>query len=115
MLIASDFDKSRFFKADDFPEKEKRMKIKGVTEEFVGLDKERKLVVWFMNDERGLVLNRVNNRTLRAGWSLHFGFGLLRRSRRWATAKQGRSPRRHRKRHSRWSRFHRRLQCLRKK
>ena len=39
-------------------------------------DKEKKLVVWFTNDERGLVLNRVNNRTLRgafgddvAGWT----------------------------------------------
>jgi hypothetical protein len=75
MLLASDFDKSKYFKADDFSEKEKRLKIKEATEEFVGPDKERKLVVWFTNDERGLLLNRLNNRTLRgafgddcAGW-----------------------------------------------
>ena len=41
----------------------------------VGKDKETKLVVWFTNDERGLVLNKTNNRALRgafgddtAGW-----------------------------------------------
>lgn len=68
MLLASDFDKSAYFKADDFPEKEKRLKISKATEEFVGQDKERKLVVWFTNDERGLLLNRVNNRTLRGAF-----------------------------------------------
>ena len=31
-------------------------------------DKEKKLVVWFTNDERGLVLNRVNNRTIRGAF-----------------------------------------------
>ena len=42
----------------------------------VGNDKEMKLVVWFTNDERGLVLNKTNNRALRgafgddtAGWA----------------------------------------------
>ena len=54
------------------------MRIKNVTEEIVGTgaEKEKKLVVWFTNDERGLVLNRLNNRTLRgafgddaAGWA----------------------------------------------
>jgi hypothetical protein len=54
------------------------LRIKDVTEELVGAgaDKEKKLVVWFTNDERGLVLNRLNNRTLRgafgddtAGWA----------------------------------------------
>ena len=77
VLLASDYDKSRFLKADDF-EGERKFRIKGVTEELVGAgaDKEKKLVVWFTNDERGLVLNRVNNRTLRgafgddtAGWA----------------------------------------------
>ena len=41
----------------------------------VGKDKETKLVVWFTNDERGVVLNKTNNRALRgafgddtAGW-----------------------------------------------
>jgi hypothetical protein len=76
VLLASDYDQSRFFKADDLTT-EKKFKIKAVTEEEVGIgkDKEKKLVVWFTNDPRGLVLNRVNNRTLRgafgddtAGW-----------------------------------------------
>ena len=76
VLLASDYDQSRFFKAEDLTT-EKRFKIKTVTEEEVGIgkDREKKLVVWFTNDPRGLVLNRVNNRTLRgafgddtAGW-----------------------------------------------
>jgi hypothetical protein len=56
---------------------EKKLRIKDVTEEEIGIgkDKERKLCVWFTNDDRGLVLNKTNNRTLRgkfgddtAGW-----------------------------------------------
>ena len=41
-----------------------------MTEEVVGqgADKEKKLVVWFTNDERGLVLNSTNNRTLRGAF-----------------------------------------------
>jgi hypothetical protein len=75
-LLASMYDQSRFFKAADL-QKPKRMKIKNVTEEMVGQGAEqaKKLVVWFSNDEHGLVLNRVNNRTIRgaygddvAGW-----------------------------------------------
>src|SRR5262249_46753357 len=31
-------------------------------------DKDRKLVVWFTNDTRGLVLNKTNNRTLRGAF-----------------------------------------------
>ena len=59
-------------------EREKKFRIKAVTEEELGIgkDKETKLVVWFTNDERGLVLNKTNNRTLRgafgddtAGWA----------------------------------------------
>jgi hypothetical protein len=66
VLLASNYDQSRFFKAEDLPA-EKKFKIKLVTEEEIGIgkDKERKLVVWFTNDSRGLVLNRVNNRTIR--------------------------------------------------
>jgi hypothetical protein len=77
VLLASDYDKSRFHKADGL-DGDLKLRIKGVTEELVGAgaEKEKKLVVWFTNDERGLVLNRVNNRTLRgafgddtAGWA----------------------------------------------
>jgi hypothetical protein len=77
VLLASEYDKSRFLKAGDF-DGERKFRIKDVTEETVGAgaDKERKLVVWFTNDDRGLVLNKTNNRTLRgsfgddtAGWA----------------------------------------------
>jgi hypothetical protein len=69
VLIASNYDQSRFFKAEDLTT-EKKLKIKAVTEEEVGIgnDRERKLVVWFTNDKRGLVLNRVNNRTIRGAY-----------------------------------------------
>jgi hypothetical protein len=76
-LLASSYDQSRFFKAADLAQ-EKKLRIKEVTEELIGTghDKEKKLVVWFTNDEHGLVLNKTNNRTLRgafgdpvAGWN----------------------------------------------
>jgi hypothetical protein len=67
VLLASAYDQSRFFKAADL-EQEKKLKIKNVTEETVGENKDRKLVCWFTNDARGLVLNRVNNRTLRGAY-----------------------------------------------
>src|SRR5262245_53519381 len=66
MLLASAYDQSRFFKAADV-QAEKKLRIKDVTEEEIGVgqDKQKKLVVWFDNDPRGLVLNKTNNRTLR--------------------------------------------------
>ena len=57
---------------------EKKLRVKTVTEELVGVgaEQQKKLVVWFTNDERGLVLNKTNNRTMRgafgddcAGWA----------------------------------------------
>ena len=75
-MLASSFDTSNYFRAADLTA-EKKFRIKNVAAEDVGTgkDKERKLVVRFTNDERGLVLNRTNNRTLRgafgddtAGW-----------------------------------------------
>ena len=62
VILASDFDKSRFLKAADI-NGEKKFRIKHVTVEEVGsgFDKEKKLVLQFSNDERGLVLNRTNN------------------------------------------------------
>ena len=69
VLLASTYDQSKYFKAADLAG-EKKLKIKSVTEELVGMDKdkEKKLVVWFTTDEHGLVLNRVNNRTLRGAF-----------------------------------------------
>jgi hypothetical protein len=69
VLLASTYDESQYFKAADLAA-EKKLRIKSVTEEQIGMDKdkEQKLVVWFTNDKRGLVLNRVNNRTIRAAF-----------------------------------------------
>jgi|SRR4029077_8391788 hypothetical protein len=69
VLLASNYDQSRFLNADHLTA-EKKFRIKSVTEEEVGIgkDKERKLVVWFTNDAHGLVLNRVNNRTIRGAF-----------------------------------------------
>ena len=69
VLIASNYDQSKYFKAADMPT-EKKLRIKDVTEEQIGMgaDKECKLCVWFTNDARGLVLNKTNNRTLRGAF-----------------------------------------------
>jgi hypothetical protein len=77
VLLASSYDQSKFFRAEDVAQ-EKTLKIKGVTEEMVGqgVDQSQKLVVWFTNSKKGLALNRTNNRTIRgaygddtAGWT----------------------------------------------
>ena len=65
-LLASTFDQSRFLSADDLKSGERKFKIKEVTAEDVG--KENKLVVWFINDKKGLVLNKTNNRTIRGAF-----------------------------------------------
>jgi hypothetical protein len=67
MLLASSYDQSRYLKAADLPA-EKKFRIKSATEEEVGKNKERKLVIWFTNDKRGLVLNHINNRTIRSAY-----------------------------------------------
>jgi len=69
VILASEYDKSKYLKAGDL-DGDKKFRIKGVTEEMIGVgaDKEKKLVVWFTNDDRGLVLNRVNNRTIRGAY-----------------------------------------------
>jgi hypothetical protein len=69
VLLASSYDQSKFFRAEDLQE-EKLLKIKGVTEEMVGqgADQSLKLVVWFTNSKKGLALNRTNNRTIRGAY-----------------------------------------------
>ena len=107
VLLASMYDQSRFFRAEDLTQ-DKVLRIKSVTEELVGqgADQQKKLVVWFTNSAKGLVLNRTNNRTIRgaygddvagwagklivvfrtqadfrrAAWLVHCGFGSRRRS-----------------------------------
>ena len=64
VLLASSYDQSRFLSAADL-EREKKFRIKEVTEETVGEKQEKKLVVWFTNHAKGLVLNKTNNRTIR--------------------------------------------------
>ena len=66
VLLASSYDETRFHKAADH-QTEVRLKVRAVTEEKMA-DGEVKLVVWFTNSKRGLVLNRVNNRTIRAAY-----------------------------------------------
>ena len=66
VLLASSYDESTYFKAADLAD-EIRLKMKNVTEEKMA-DGEVKLTVWFTNDKRGLVLNRTNNRTIRAAY-----------------------------------------------
>jgi hypothetical protein len=69
VLLASSYDQSRFFKAADL-QSDKKLRIKNVTEEPVGqgADQEKKLVVWFTNDNRGLILNPTRNRTIRGAF-----------------------------------------------
>ena len=66
VILASSYDTTKYFKAVDL-EAPVRLKIRVVTEEKMA-DGEVKLVVWFTNDKRGLVLNRVNNRAIRAAY-----------------------------------------------
>jgi hypothetical protein len=77
VLLASMYDQSRFFRAEDLTQ-DKVLRIKSVTEEVIGqnVDQQKKLVVWFTNSPKGLVLNRTNNRAIRgahgddvAGWA----------------------------------------------
>jgi hypothetical protein len=73
-LLASKYDQSRFLRAEDLAQ-DKVLRIKSVAEEPVGTNRQKKLVVWFTTESKGLVLNRTNNRTIRgaygddtAGW-----------------------------------------------
>jgi hypothetical protein len=64
-LLASNYDTSKFFKASDL-ESEMKLRVAKVTEEVVGVgaDQQKKLAVWFTNDQRALLLNKTNLRTL---------------------------------------------------
>jgi hypothetical protein len=69
VLLASSFDQSKWLRADDLAQATK-LRIKNVTAELIGqgVEREQKLVVWFTNEKRGLVLNKTNNRTLRGAF-----------------------------------------------
>lgn len=65
VLLASSFDQSKYLRASDLDgEEEARFKIRAVTEETLGTDREHKLVIWFSNDKRGYVTNRTALRVL---------------------------------------------------
>ena len=68
-------------RAEDLKQ-EKKFRIKAVTEEVFEKDgkAEKKLVVWFTNDERGLVLNKTNNRTIRGAFGDPIAAGSARSS-----------------------------------
>jgi hypothetical protein len=68
VILVSDFDKSKYLKSEDIGDRERKFRIKDATPEKIGDDKEEKLVVWFTNDKRGLVLNQTNLRVLRAAF-----------------------------------------------
>ena len=61
-------------------------------------DGEVKLTVWFTNDKRGLVLNRTNNRTIRAAYGDDVDW-LVRQDHR-AVSDHGRIPRQDGPRHA---------------
>jgi hypothetical protein len=75
-LLSSAYDRSKYLRAEDL-ERDRKFRIKAVTEEVFEKDgkREKKPVLWFTNDDRGLVLNKTTNRTIRgafgdpfAGW-----------------------------------------------
>ena len=69
VLLASEFDKSKYLRAEDL-KADKKLRIEKVTVEVIGngADKEQKLTVWYTNDPRGLVLNKTNNRVQRGAF-----------------------------------------------
>jgi hypothetical protein len=70
MLLASDFDKSKYLRAADL-DGEKKFRIREVTSDVLTDKKGNKadrLIVWFTNDNRGLVLNKTNLRTLKGAF-----------------------------------------------
>jgi hypothetical protein len=69
VLLASAFDQSKYLSAADLTQ-EKKLRIKSVTVEAVrqGSAQEQKPVLWFTSLQKGLVLNKTNNRTLRSAF-----------------------------------------------
>lgn len=70
VLLASDFDQSKYLKASDLGplNSERRVKIKGVTVEKIGEKEEIKPCLQFTNTSKGLPLNQTNRRTLSAAF-----------------------------------------------
>ena len=93
VLLASEFDQSRFFKAEGYGEQDKKFRIKDVTSEVLEDDDgktEKKLVVWFTNSDRVWSSTRRTCRTLQGRFRRrHSPTGSARSSsciRRWPTS-----------------------------
>jgi hypothetical protein len=83
MLLASDYDQSKWLKPTDV-DRERKFKIRAVTpEEFNDGKggKDRKLVTWFTNSEKGLPLNKTTSALCKALSAITALVGLLRSSR----------------------------------
>jgi hypothetical protein len=70
VLLASAFDQSKHLGADDLKSGEKKVRIKSITAEAVNDRGQsvQKLVVYFSNTDKGLILNKTNNRTIRSAY-----------------------------------------------
>lgn len=51
---------SDYLKCEDLNKRKRNLTIASVTMEKIGKDKENKLVVWFDNEDKGLILNKTN-------------------------------------------------------
>jgi hypothetical protein len=69
MLLASDYDKSKYLRAADL-KRDTKFRIKAVTEEIFENNgkQEKRPVLWFTTIDQGLVLNKTNLRTLSGGF-----------------------------------------------
>ena len=70
VLLASEFDLSRFLNAEGYGERDKKFRIADVTSEVLERNgkAEDKLTLWFTNSKQGLVLNKTNLRTLKGAF-----------------------------------------------
>ena len=70
VLLASEFDLSRFLNAEGYGERDKKFRIKDVTSEVLERNgkAENKLVLSFTNSKQSLVLNKTNLRTLKGAF-----------------------------------------------
>ena len=69
MSKVSEFYGGTYITGADLAGKTHRLQVKCVEAEEVGDDRERKLVVYFTNAQKGLVLNKTNASTLVSVWS----------------------------------------------
>lgn len=59
---------SNYLKADDLRGNQVKVKMDRTTMEEVGRDKERRLILYFIGKEKGMVLNKTNSNTIAAAY-----------------------------------------------